>query len=189
MNGRAAPGALQPLGVDAGAVYQVSDKLHVGVAVDDLLARYTYDTSRIYSSGGKSTTDNFPVRLRVGGAYTQGPLLLTAEYEGRLSRRVAVNRETELRGGQLVYATTSTGYTDAAQRLRVGAEYRIAEPFALRGGLDGVGADGLGAALRPSLGFGIEQAAGPLVLRGSYAFALEPYSTGGMHLVTLQVLL
>lgn len=177
------------IGVDAGAVYQVSDALHVGVAVDDLLARYTYDTSRIYSSGGKSTTDNFPVRLRTGAAYTQGPMLVTAEYEARLSRRVAATRETELRGGQLVYTTINTGYTDADHRLRFGAEYRLADAFTLRGGLDGVGADGLGAALRPSAGFGIEQAAGPLVLRGSYAFALEPYGTGGMHLVALQVLL
>ncbi len=177
------------IGVDAGLVYEVTDALHLGLALDDLLARYTYDTSRIYSEGGKSTTDNFPVRLRLGARYTRGPLALNAEFEQRLSQRQFVERTTELRGGQIVLASTSTGFTDAAQRVRLGTEYRLAEAFSLRGGLDGIGADGVGAALRPSLGFGIEQEAGPLVLRGSYGFALQPYGTGGMHLVTLQVLL
>ncbi len=177
------------IGVDVGAVYHASDALQVGFAIDDLLARYTYDTSRIYGDGGKSTTDNFPARFRVGAAWQRGPLALVAEYEGRLARRQAARRETELRGGQLVYATRTVSYTSGAQRVRLGAEYHFAPAFALRGGLDGVGADGLGGALRPSLGFGVEQPAGPLVLRGGYAFALEPYGNSGLHLVTIQVLL
>ncbi len=177
------------IGVDAGAVYRLSDALHLGIAIEDLLARYTYDTSRIYGQGGKSTTDNFPVRFRVGGAYNRGPLLLTAEYEGGVTRREFATRASELRGGQIVYVTTTTPYTEGGQKLRVGAEYQLAAPFVVRGGVDGFGADGVGGALRPSLGFGIEQAAGPLVLRGGYAFVLEPYSTGAMHLITVQVLL
>ncbi len=177
------------IGIDAGAVYAVSDALALGIAVDDFLARYTYDTSRIYGEGGKSTTDNFPVRLRVGGAYTRGPLVVTAEVEARATRREQATRGTEVRGGQLVYATTTTSFSDGGSLLRVGAEYAITPAFTLRGGVEGVGMDGIATGARPSVGFGVEQPAGPLVLRGGYGFVLEPYGTGTLHLVTLQVLL
>ena len=60
--------------------------------------------------------------------------------------------------------------------------------FAVRGGLDRLAAGDSGG-VRPSTGFMIEQTLGSLVARAEYAFVLEPYALGTMHLVTLRFFL
>ena len=72
---------------DALWVLAVTDDLRLGIALDDLLAKYSWDTSDLYGSGGKTTSDRFPVRVRVGGAYRllEGRAQVLAEYEARVT--------------------------------------------------------------------------------------------------------
>ena len=177
------------LGLDAGLAARITDALTVGFAADDLLARYTYDTSPVYGEGGRSISDRFPTRLRAGATYTLGRTMLAAEAEARIEGRNGRTRSEGLLGGTPVEITENPSYAIRGSRVRVGAEHRLNEAFALRGGLDGVGQDGAIAGARPSAGFAVTRAAGPLVLRGEYGFALEPYGAGAMHLVTFRVLL
>ena len=169
---------------------RVTEALRLGLAFDDLLARYEWDTSDIYGDAGRTTTDRFPTRIRVGAAYQlmDGQTRLTVEYESRLSDREVRSRTVGFSGDGPVQGTASEELMLHAARLRVGAEYRPVEAFAVRAGVDRLGAEALGGA-RPSAGFMVAQALGSLQVRGEYAAVLEPYTLGTMHFISLRVYL
>ncbi len=180
-------GAINSIGIDAGLSARITDDFYLGFAVEDLLARYAWDTSDLYGLNGKTTTDRFPVRLRLGGAYRlwEGRAKLVAEYESRVA-----SAEARVRGADLINLpprenTETESLRLQDNRFRLGAEFRLADPFAIRGGVDQVGPGGV----QPSAGFMVEQPVGQLLLRAEYAFMLEPYAVGSMHFLTLRVLL
>lgn len=176
------------IGLDVGLNVRVTESLRLGFTLDDLLARYEWDTSSIYGDAGRTTTDYFPSRIRIGAAYQLmgGQTRLTAEYESRTSRREVRTRDVVLSGDLPRQVELTEEITLQENRFRVGAEYRPMEIFAVRAGLDQIGASG---GLRPSAGFMVEQGLGELVVRGEYTFVLEPYALGTMHFITLRVLL
>lgn len=174
------------IGVDAGLTFRVTDALHLGLVLDDLLARYTWDTSGLFGTNGRTTTDRFPTRLRLGGAYRllDGRALVTAEYESRFTPgegRVPFLLEA---GGPPETGLETTDYTLHDARFRLGAEYRLADALSVRGGVDRLGA---GATAQPSAGFAVTQPVGALTLRAEYAFALQPFDAGGLHMITMRV--
>ena len=178
------------IGIDVGLTYRLLEDLQIGFAVDDLLARYSWDTSDLYGTAGSRTSDRFPVRLRLGGAYRlmEGRAQVTAEYESRITSSEHRVRTVEIVGDVPMENIDSEVLSVHSSRLRVGAEYRASGAFTLRGGVDRIGADAL-EGVTPSLGFMVEQPVGPLRARGEYAFVLEPYSAGSMHLITLRIFL
>jgi hypothetical protein len=177
------------LGLDVGLTFDVTDQIRLGLALDDLLARYSWDTSDLYGSAGSSTSDRFPVRLRAGGALLllEGRLQLLAEYESRFSDMEYRVRIVQHQGAAPVETDISRRATIHDGGLRIGAEYRLIDVLTVRSGLDRLGAVASGTS--PSAGFMIEQPVGPLGLRGEYAFVLEPHGTGAMHLITLRIFL
>jgi len=178
------------IGLDLGLHVELSEAFRLGLAVDDVLARYSWDTSGLLGSSGRSTSDRFPTRLRLGGAYylLGRQLLLTAEYESRFTSSEVRTREVRLIGDTPREVLVSERLTLHESRLRFGAEYKPLAVFAVRGGLDRLAGDDFGG-VRPSAGFMVEQALGSLVARAEYAFVLEPYALGTMHLVTLRFFL
>jgi hypothetical protein len=176
---------LNSIGIDVGVTVRASEALRLGVAVDDILARYAWDTSGLYGTDGKRTTDRFPVRIRLGGAYRllDGRAQVVAEYESRIRSAELRSRSVQLIGDVPREVTSTESYRLHDASVRVGAEYRPAEIFAVRAGLDRIAEDGMG----PSAGFMIEQPVGRIRLRGEYAFVVEPHATGSMHLVTLRL--
>lgn len=178
------------IGIDLGLTVRLTEALRLGLAVDDLLARYTWDTSALYDDSGTSATDAFPVRLRIGGAYRlmEGRAQIVAEYESRVRTAELRTARIDLIGGlpRPVAQTQDLRLHDA--RLRLGAEVRLAEPFALRAGIDRIG-DGAVDAAMPSAGFMVEQAVGRLLARAEYTVVRQPYGTGAMHLLALRLFL
>ena len=181
--------AVNSAGLDAGFTIQVTRALRLGFVADDLLAKYSWDTSGLFSSGGKRTSDSFPSRLRVGAAYTlqEGDIRLMAEYESHVSTLEYRTRDIEPIDFEPIEVTTVEEFKIQENRFRVGGEYRIAEPFALRAGLDRIG--GAVEEMRPTAGFLLAQPIGELTVWFEYAFALEPYSTGTMHVMTVRLFL
>ncbi len=179
------------IGVSLGATAQLSDRLAVGLVVDDLFARYEWSST---GSASASATDYFPTRVRGGAAYAVGD-----RGEGR--PRVTVAAEAELfvqpfetrrPGGIEVTETspaetmTTLDVTLADVQGRVGGEVWLTSGFAARLGLDRIGAGEVGE-LRPSGGFGIEQRVGELDLRVDYTAVVEPFGTALMHLATVRL--
>lgn len=177
------------IGIDVGLTVRVTEALRVGFAADDLLARYSWDTSAIYGADGKTTSDRFPTRLRLGGAYTlfDGKARLVAEYESSVSPREARTRTVDVVGDQPREVVEATPYKLHDARLRVGGEYRYNDLLALRAGVDRLG-DAFSAAV-PSAGFMIEQPVGTLRMRAEYAFRMEPYALGAQHFLSLRLFL
>ncbi len=173
------------IGVDLGLTARVTDALRLGVTVEDLLARYSWDTSSLYGSNGKTTSDQFPVRVRLGASYTllDGRGLLLAEYESRASTLQARTSTTEIISGMPFQSRTDDKLTIQENRIRLGAEFFPIQALALRAGIDGLG-DGQA---KPSAGFMIRQEVGNLLVSGEYAVMLEPYGTMPMHFITLRV--
>ena len=70
-------------GLDLGAVYFITDELTVAGVIQDINAKYKWDSSKLYAELGSSFSDNFPVRKRlaVGYNFTPWNLLSDAELE------------------------------------------------------------------------------------------------------------
>ena len=184
--------ALDPvvsIGLDVGLAVQVTQRLRLGLAADDLLARYSWDTAALYDEEGRTTLDRFPARLRVGGAYVLlgGRALLVAELESRVTPAEARVREVGLGEEGPFETVESERLSLQSSHLRVGGEVYLVAPFSLRAGLGGLSTEGVNPS--PTAGFMIEQDVGNLLVRGEYAFVLEPYAAGTMHLLTLRVFL
>lgn len=177
------------LGISLGLTGKLSEQFAVGLAVDDLLAKYDWDTSGLLGDAGSQTTDKFPVRLRAGAAFQlpAGRGMLSAEVETQIQ---SADLETVTGIGVIAGTPIPTTTTDELKlgqvMVRVGGEYWLAEPFALRVGYDRLGAGSIGEAT-PSAGFAIRQQFGDLDARLDYAAVLEPFANGLMHVVTLHV--
>ncbi len=177
------------IGIDLGFSLQVTDRVRVGVVADDLLAKYSWDTSGVFSSGGKRTSDHFPLRIRVGASYTllEGRARILGEYEARTTTFEYRIREIEDVNDQPFEVIDVEELQIHESRLRIGGEYQLADVFTLRAGLDRLG--GAIDEARPSAGFLVAQPVGQLLIWFEYAFALEPYQTGTMNVLTFRLFL
>lgn len=176
------------IGISGGIAIKASEKLSLGISADDLLSKYAWDTSKLYEDEGRGTTDELPKRFRVGAAYKmmQGKLLLTAETESHVASRELRSETPTVTNGVLNRITNSEILKIQDTFARFGGEYWLAEPFALRLGVDRFGKGGFGETL-PSLGFSVKQKLGELRLRVDYAVKVEPFKTGTMHLLALRL--
>src|SRR5690606_15112232 len=112
------------IGIDAGGAVRVTDALSLGLAVEDLLARYNWETSGVFGEGGKTTRDNFPTRIRLGASYglLGGRAQLVAEYESAFAVREHRRFEVESVGGAPVELARSEELTRYDYRFRAGGE-------------------------------------------------------------------
>jgi len=174
-------------GVDLGARVQATDRLSLAAAVQDLLAKYEWQSGAI---GGRSHTDRFPVRVRVGGSYSlfEERLRLLAEVESRYTARDRRVRQTVVTSGGPRERTRTESFLLHDLRGRVGASYRPLDILRVRAGIDRLGVDGP-SGLRPSAGFGVRQSIGDLDLRLSYTATLEPYVRTVMNTGTVELFL
>ena len=173
-------------GLDLGTRVTVTEALHVGASVSDLLAKYEWGQS----GGGRTNTDYFPTRVRAGVEYTllDDRLQLVGEYESRFTRRDERQRVVvpTTRGPQTQFRTETLLLHDA--RTRLGASYQLHEILNVRAGLDRIGVDGTDG-LRPTAGFGLDESVGNLDVTVGYALALEPYVRNTIHLFSLGIFL
>ena len=177
------------LGVSLGLTGKVTDDLAIGLAVDDLLAKYDYDTSDVLGSGGGAGTDRFPVRVRAGASYrvAGGRGVINAEVETQVqTTEVASITGIGSTVGLPSPEVTSEELRFSDVQFRIGGELWLAEPFAVRVGYDRLGAGQFGEAV-PSVGFALRQQLGDLDAQIDYAAVLEPFATGTMHVLTLHL--
>lgn len=182
--------AVNSIGLDLGFTMRATDNLTFGLVVEDLLAKYDWDTSGAFGGAGKTTADNFPRRIRFGSSFANAAsrLRLNAEIEVSIETLEARETSVELLSGIPVErVTTETLYRTNSQ-LRVGASWALTEIFEVQGGIDRIGPDPTSDAA-PTAGFVVTQPLGNLRLRAGYAFVLEPMQTGAMHVLTLRVFL
>ena len=175
------------VGVDLGATVRVTSRLKLGGSVNDLLAKYEWNTGSV---GGRSSTDHFPVRVLLGGSYEVllDRLHVVAELESRyqpLDRTVERVEDTST-GPRTVRRTEEVLLQSF--RGRMGIEYRPLDILSMRAGVDRLGVDGIDG-LRPGAGFGLRQTIGELGLRVSYGVAVEPHVRTFINMGTIELFL
>jgi hypothetical protein len=180
--------AATSIGIDIGLTYRITPALTLGLVADDLLARYSWDTTPVYGRDGRTTSDRFPTRLRAGLGYAPegARYRLLAEYESRVAAREFREREVRMTTGGPIEALVGDRLRLHDARARAGAEVDLGDMFTLRAGVDHLLVDGLRGS-RPAAGFRIRQPVGNLVLEADYAGVMQPYGTGLMHMVTARV--
>jgi hypothetical protein len=148
------------VGVDIGALYRVTESLTVGAVVQDIDAKYRWDTSSLYGTSGAATTEQFPLLARAGLAYVLPNGLGT----------VAIDIERNNQGTTLI---------------RAGAEVTVLEYLTVRGGIDRMQTTKNENGVKPSLGFTIQKGFDGLSPSISYAYVFEPFSTSAMSILSV----
>ena len=148
------------VGFDLGLLYTPSEEWAVGVVVGDINSKYKWDTSQLYGNEGNTTIDRFPLRRKIALCYSPGFI------KGRASA------EIEWIGSVIVS--------------RIGTEAALHDNFAIRGGIDQIDFGGMTNA-KPSIGFSLRTTVGSLKPTIDYGYVVEPYGSGGIHMLSLTV--
>ena len=178
------------IGLSLGVHYKLTPEIQLGLSLDDLLARYSWDTSEAFGTGaGKKTTDKFPTRLRFGAAWmiTKYNTLVTAEYESQFAKS---EHRTSVITTFLGLPHTSFAVEDLtlhSSSIRLGVEsWLMEDKFGLRAGVENNGLDTFDD-LSYGAGFSVKYGVGELQTQADYTFVLTPFQTSGMHLITLHL--
>lgn len=181
---------VQSIGLDLGIIYRATETLHLGLVIDDLLARYTWNSSTLYGpQQGSTTSDRFPVRLRLGASWLgmAGRLRVLAEYETAFASVEVRQRAVRLVGDVPREGLVSERRWARSGQLRTGATYRLTEAFQVQGGLDRIGRLPEAGGWQPALGFALSSQLGNLPFQASYAVQLERYGLPPLHMLSMQV--
>ena len=157
------------VGVDLGILVPVSSDLTLGGSVRDINSKYKWDTTTLYGQQGNSTTDDFPLLYTVGASYT-------------------------LPGGFAAMAVDVELSNQQTFVVRSGAEFQLLPEVTVRGGIDRIDLKEEGSGVRPALGLTFRTSPGtsipvvnPESVGFSYAYLFEPFSTSGIHMISLFV--
>jgi hypothetical protein len=145
-------------GVDVGALYVLSQEVTLGAVVQDITAKYKWDTSQLYGQLGNSSSDYFPLRKRIGVSWMPKnyPIIVSGEFESI---------------GSALY-------------VRAGSEIEVYEGVHIRGGIDQI-AMNADLPAKPSLGISLQTKVADWTPSFQYAYIFEPYSPSGIHILTL----
>ena len=144
--------------IDIGAIYLLSPQLTLGAVVQDITAKYKWDTSQLYGQLGNASSDYFPLRKRIGLSWMPKdyPMILSAEFESMGS----------------------------ALFVRAGSEIEVYDGVHIRGGIDQI-AMNADLPAKPALGLSLQTKIANWTPSFDYAYIFEPYSPSGIHMLSL----
>jgi hypothetical protein len=128
--------------------------------VQDINAKYKWDTSPLYGIDGNSSVDQFPLRKRIGISWSPSKysLLISGEFEA----------------------------IGSAEFFRVGSEIEVYDGIHIRGGIDQIA---LNADLpaKPAVGISVQTKLSTWTPAFQYAYVFEPYSPSGIHILSFSL--
>jgi len=150
------------VGIDIGALVPVNESLTLGATIGDINSKYKWDTRAIFSDRGNSTVDQFPTLYTIGAAYkvSDSLLLISADLQASDQKTLTV---------------------------RVGIEVPLVPEVTFRAGIDRIDLKEKGKGVNPTFGFTGRKGLGEWVPAVHYVFAMEPFSSSAMHMISLSV--
>ncbi len=144
--------------IDMGAIYLLSQEFTVGAVVQDIDAKYKWDTSQLYGELGNASSDYFPLRKRIGLSWTPKffPIILSGEFE----------------------------FIGSAPYFRFGSEIEVYDGVHIRGGIDQIAVN-TDLPAKPSVGISFQTKVANWTPSFDYAYIFEPYSPSGIHILSL----
>ena len=179
-------------GFDIGLLYHPTSRLAIGLAVQDMLSYYRWDTQKLYNTlGSLQTKDKFPTRLKMGISYRflNNKLLIAADFEDRIQYADALSYQITDNAGIPTQYLVSQSVTNNSQQLRLGTAYRLDKRFTLRAGWQWNDLSNPGNSNTPSLGFSIHLPFDKFSPSIDYAFIREPNGLAFMHVFALRLIL
>jgi hypothetical protein len=145
-------------GIDIGVIYLLSQEVTVGAVVQDINAKYKWDSSKLYGQLGNSSSDYFPLRKRIGVSWMPQdfPIIVSGEFESI---------------GSALY-------------LRTGSEIKVYDGVYIRGGIDQI-AMNADLPAKPAIGISLQTRVANWTPSFDYAYIFEPYSPSGIHILSL----
>jgi hypothetical protein len=150
-------------GFDIGGAYPLSEAVTVAVTVRDVNSKYSWDTSDLYGQNGQTSNDRFPL------LYTGAVAVALPDSLGL----VAVEIEASGRNSLIA---------------RAGTEVNVVPELSVRAGIDRIDLKEEGNGIRPTFGLTARKALDGWTPAITYAFVVEPFSPGGMHVLSLAIL-
>lgn len=148
------------VGFDLGMLYVLNEEWSLGLVVGDINSKYKWDTSTLYGQDGNTTIEHFPLRRRLAIGYA--PSFFRSTLSGEVE------------------------WIGSTWLSRVGVEIPLHDNLTVRGGIDQIAFDGSINA-KPSLGFSLQGPLGSWKPVLTYGYVIEPYSPGGIHMLSLKV--
>ncbi len=147
------------LGVDIGTPVRLTERLTLGIAVQDINSKYKWDTSNLYGEQGNSTTEKFPLLRKIGASYS------LSDYGGVISL-------------ELENSNSNTNI------IRLGGEIDLSDQISLRAGIDHWDVKQSEQA-SPTFGFSVKTSIDEFTPALNYAYVVEPYGLFAMHIISL----
>ncbi len=149
-------------GIDLGAYYPVTEDLAAAVTVRDINSKYKWDSSVLFGQQGSTSEDLFPLRVTVGASY-------------RLPDSIGVvAAECEFSNARTIFG-------------RAGVEVPVMAAVTLRAGVDRIDLKEQGNGVRPAAGFTVQRPLEGWTPSIHYTYVLEPFSPGGIHMISASV--
>jgi hypothetical protein len=146
--------------IDVGFIYLLSQEITLGAVVQDINAKYKWETSSLYGINGNTSVERFPLRKRIGISW------IPADYS------LIFSGEFEVIG--------------SASFARIGSEVELFKDIHIRGGIDQIA---LNADLPAKPAIGISARTKLLTWTPSfqYTYVFEPYSPSGIHILSFSL--
>lgn len=176
-------------GFDLGLIVRPIDDWRIGLALQDIISKYSWNTTSIYGiQSGRTKSDPFPTRFRLSTSYliSGWDLLLSSEYE--VLRQISEYQRLNVVSGSIPpqHGTITDNVTTNSKQFRIGAAWATHERFTLRGGWEVMDLDFIGDTGKFSAGFSIHLPYDALQPSVDYAFVREPLGIGGIHVLALR---
>ena len=168
--------SVQGIGIDFGIIGKISNRLNVGVSVQNLLSSMSINSSDLYGTESALKKEKQPLRILSGITFLiLDNLTFHADYEVR--NQYGESSLDNIRRKDI---------RSTAHFFRAGVDYSPHERISLRGGL--VWNDkNKGQILQPSAGFSIHLPFDQFNPSIDYAFVEEPSGNLSMHIVGLRL--
>lgn len=167
------------IGLDFGLLIHPTERFKVGVAVKDLIAENSFNTSELFGTDQSPSTSKFPTRFIAGASFESSEeLLFSLDYEVRWQTSEIIRTTGDQSSREEV--------SSSSQFIRFGTGYQIHERLTLRGGARFFDV-GYENQILPSLGFSIHLPYDSFSPSIDYAFVREASQISNMHVFAIRL--
>ncbi len=174
-------------GIDLGFLAQLTNKINLGITIQDLISEYTFNSANLYGQNqAQNLSNSFPTRIKFAGAYETEKWVFATEFELRVQQSDIIERDVFVFDGRPTFIDESLTINTNSTMIRFGGAYDIHERFTLRGGyrFTDLKSNGSGSI---SSGFSLHLPFDNLSPSIDYAFVVEPYQISNMHVFAIRL--
>lgn len=177
-------------GIDLGMLIRFNEQIQVGIAMQNLLSNFVWDTQELYGTmGSNQKTDKIPTRFKIGATYIVPSyhLRFYSEFENRNTKATVMRRVPTREGGPEFSILRPESATFYSNYLRFGAAHDIHERIVIRTGWQSGDLEYLRESQQFSGGFTLKLPYDLYQPEIDYAILREPNGVSWMHMFSIRL--